>query len=39
MKRIETKLNIRSAEFQANVAHNQKLAEDLRERQRCARFE
>ena len=39
MKRIESKLNARSAEFQANAAHNRQLAEALREQQRRARFE
>jgi len=39
MKRIESRLNTRSAEFQANAAHNRKLAEELREKQRVARFE
>ena len=37
MKRIESKLNTASAEFQANAAHNRKLAEEFREKQRKAR--
>jgi 3-methylcrotonyl-CoA carboxylase beta subunit len=39
MKRIESRLNARSPEFAANAAHNRKLAEDLKERQRKARFD
>ena len=37
MKRIESQVNTGSPDFQANVAHNRKLAEELRERQRQAR--
>jgi 3-methylcrotonyl-CoA carboxylase beta subunit len=39
MKRIESKISTASPEFQANAAHNRKLAEDFRERQRKARDE
>jgi 3-methylcrotonyl-CoA carboxylase beta subunit len=39
MKRIESKVNTRSPEFQANAAHNRKLAEELREKQRAARHD
>jgi 3-methylcrotonyl-CoA carboxylase beta subunit len=39
MKRIESKVNTRSPEFQANAAHNRKLAAELKERQRVARHE
>ncbi|MES0873989.1 acyl-CoA carboxylase subunit beta [Sinimarinibacterium thermocellulolyticum] len=37
MKRIESKLNTASAEFQANAAHNRRLAAEFRERQERAR--
>ena len=37
MKRIESKLNTASAEFQANAAHNRGIIEEFRERQRKAR--
>lgn len=37
MKRIESRLNTGSAEFQANAAHNWKLAEAFREKQQAAR--
>jgi 3-methylcrotonyl-CoA carboxylase beta subunit len=37
MKRIESKINTRSPEFQANAAHNRKLAEELRDKQGAAR--
>ena len=37
MKRIESKLNVASAEFQANAAHNRRLADEFRDRQRRAR--
>ncbi|MGH8516727.1 MAG: carboxyl transferase domain-containing protein, partial [Panacagrimonas sp.] len=37
MKRIESRLNTASAEFQANAAHNRRLASEFRERQRMAR--
>src|SRR3569623_160185 len=39
MKRIESKLNTASADFQANAAHNRKLAGDFKEKQRKARFD
>ena len=39
MKRIESRLDTNSADFQANLAHNRKLAADLAERQRVARHE
>ncbi|MGH8529301.1 MAG: methylcrotonoyl-CoA carboxylase, partial [Nevskiales bacterium] len=39
MKRIESKLNPASAEFQANAAHNRRLAEEFREKQRKVRFD
>jgi 3-methylcrotonyl-CoA carboxylase beta subunit len=37
MKRIESRLNTASAEFQANAAHNGKLAAEFREKQRKVR--
>ncbi|PTU30334.1 acyl-CoA carboxylase subunit beta [Stenotrophobium rhamnosiphilum] len=37
MKRIESKINTSSAEFQANAAHNRKVVDDFRELQRKAR--
>ena len=37
MKRIESKLNTASSDFQANAAHNRKLAEVFKEKQRKAR--
>jgi len=37
MKRIESKLNTVSADFQANAAHNRRIIEEFRERQRKAR--
>ena len=39
MKRIESRLDTRSAEFLANAAHNRALAAELRERQQRARHE
>ncbi len=39
MKRIESKLNTHAPEFQANYAHNQRLAEEFKGKQRKARFE
>ncbi|HUS23922.1 MAG TPA: carboxyl transferase domain-containing protein [Candidatus Binatia bacterium] len=39
MKRIETKLNTRAAEFQANAAHNRRLAEEFKALQQKVRFE
>ncbi|MBL8382477.1 MAG: methylcrotonoyl-CoA carboxylase [Burkholderiales bacterium] len=39
MKRIESRLDTGSAEFQANLAHNRTLAADLHERQRAARHD
>ncbi len=39
MKRIESRLNTASAEFQANAAHNRGLAESFRARQQAARHE
>ena len=39
MKRIESRLDTRSAEFLANAAHNRALAAELRERQHRARHE
>ena len=39
MKRIESKLNAASAEFQANAAHNRKLAEAFKEMQHKVRHE
>ncbi|MES2490762.1 MAG: carboxyl transferase domain-containing protein [Pseudomonadota bacterium] len=37
MKRIESKINTSSADFQANAAHNRKVIEDFRELQRKVR--
>jgi 3-methylcrotonyl-CoA carboxylase beta subunit len=37
MKRIESKLNTATAEFQANATHNRRLAEEFREKQRKTR--
>ncbi|MGH8456266.1 MAG: acyl-CoA carboxylase subunit beta, partial [Stenotrophobium sp.] len=37
MKRIESKINTSSAEFQANAAHNRKVIEEFRELQRKVR--
>ena len=37
MKRIESRLDVRSADFQANAAHNRRLAAELKERQQQAR--
>ena len=39
MKRMQTQLNTRSAEFQANAEHNKRIAAEFRERQRAARFD
>ena len=39
MKRIESKLNTASAEFQANARHNRGLAEQFKEKQRAARHD
>ncbi|MDX1496766.1 MAG: carboxyl transferase domain-containing protein, partial [Salinisphaeraceae bacterium] len=39
MKRIVSQLNTQSPEFQANYAHNKKLAEAFKEKQRAARHE
>ena len=39
MKRIESKLNTASAEFQANAAHNRALADAFKEKQRKARHD
>ena len=39
MKRIESKINTSSADFQANAAHNKKVIEDFRELQRKVRDE
>ncbi|AXQ28692.1 methylcrotonoyl-CoA carboxylase [Solimonas sp. K1W22B-7] len=39
MKRIESKLNTASAEFQANAAHNRKLAGEFKEKQRAVRHD
>ncbi len=39
MKRIESRLDTRSAEFLANAAHNRALVAELHERQRRARYE
>ena len=39
MKRIESKISTHSPEFQANAAHNRRLAADLREKQRAARHD
>lgn len=39
MRRIESRINVRSPEFQANDAHNRMLAQQLRARQHAARHE
>jgi 3-methylcrotonyl-CoA carboxylase beta subunit len=39
MKRIESKLNTASAAFLANAAHNRRLAEEFKEKQRAARYD
>ena len=39
MKRIESKLNTASADFQANAAHNRKIAEEFKARQHKVRHE
>ncbi len=39
MKRIESNLNTASTDFQANAAHNRRLAEEFREKQRKVRFD
>ena len=37
MKRIESRLNTASADFQANAAHNRKLAQEFRAKQEAVR--
>lgn len=37
MRRIETRIDVRSEEFRSNAAHNRRLAEELKERQRVTR--
>jgi 3-methylcrotonyl-CoA carboxylase beta subunit len=39
MRRIESKIDVNSADFRANADYNTRMAEDLRERQRKARFD
>ena len=39
MRRIESRLDIRSEDFLANLRHNRSVADDLRNRQQKARFE
>ncbi len=39
MKRIQSSLNTHSADFKANAAHNRRLAEEFKERQRAVRHD
>jgi 3-methylcrotonyl-CoA carboxylase beta subunit len=39
MRRIESRLDVRSEDFLANLRHNRSVADDLRNRQQKARFE
>ena len=39
MKRIESKLNTSSAEFQANAEHNRRLADEFKEKQHKVRYD